>query len=86
MADELCRADRILGPMTAAPSNIIAACRSALGRVGGLRRNRRLADLAAPVVRAARDGAKLTSGNVDELTDIVMAGGFGLAVLFKSVT
>ncbi|MGE3229205.1 MAG: thiolase family protein [Hyphomicrobium sp.] len=53
--------------MTVASSYIVAARRSALGRVGGLHRNRRLADLAAPIVEAVLADAKLMPGDVDEL-------------------
>lgn len=50
-----------------ASSYIIAARRSALGRVGGLHRNRRLAELAAPVVLAALADAGLSPAEVDEM-------------------
>lgn len=46
---------------------IISARRSALGKIGGLHRNRRIADLAAPVVLAALQDAGLTPADVDEL-------------------
>jgi acetyl-CoA C-acetyltransferase len=46
---------------------IIAARRSALGRIGGLHRNRRIADLAAPVILAALDDAGLRPADIDEL-------------------
>lgn len=50
-----------------APAYVIAARRSALGRVGGLHRQRRLEDLAAPVIAAALKDARLTVDRVDEL-------------------
>ncbi|MCC7250612.1 thiolase family protein [Hyphomicrobium sp.] len=53
--------------MTVASSYIIAARRSALGRIGGLHRNRRIADLSAPVVLAALADAGLAPAEVDEL-------------------
>jgi acetyl-CoA C-acetyltransferase len=46
---------------------IIAARRTALGRIGGLHRNRRIAELAAPVVRAALEDSGLAPERVDEL-------------------
>lgn len=46
---------------------IIAARRSALGRIGGLHRNRRIADLSAPVVLAALADAGVAAAEVDEL-------------------
>lgn len=49
------------------PAYIIAARRTALGRIGGLHRNRRLADLSAPVVSAALEDAGLKPDRVDEL-------------------
>jgi len=53
--------------MPVASSYIIAARRSALGRIGGLHKNRRLAELSAPVVLAALADAGLTADAVDEL-------------------
>lgn len=53
--------------MPLSSSYIIAARRSALGRVGGLHRNRRLADLSTPVILAALDDAGLAPAEVDEL-------------------
>lgn len=53
--------------MSVASSYIIAARRSALGRIGGLHRNRRLADLSAPVVLAVLADAGLEPAEVDEL-------------------
>lgn len=49
------------------PAYIVAARRSALGRVGGLHRQRRLEDLAAPVITAALKDARLAPDRVDEL-------------------
>lgn len=53
--------------MPVASSYIIAARRSALGRIGGLHRNRRLAELSAPVVLAALTDAGIAPDQVDEL-------------------
>ncbi|MBN8910987.1 MAG: thiolase family protein [Rhizobiales bacterium] len=53
--------------MPVASSYIIAARRSALGRIGGLHKNRRLAELSAPVVLVALADAGLTADAVDEL-------------------
>lgn len=53
--------------MTVASSYIIAARRSALGRIGGLHRSRRLADLAGPVVAAVLADAGIDPAEVDEL-------------------
>lgn len=53
--------------MTVASSYIIAARRSALGRIGGLHRNRRIAELAAPVALAALADAGINPAEVDEL-------------------
>jgi acetyl-CoA C-acetyltransferase len=52
-------------PTATASAYIIAARRTALGRVGGLHKARRLEDLAAPVVAAALADAKVTPGEVD---------------------
>lgn len=46
---------------------IIAARRTALGRVGGLHRNRRLEELVAPVVAAALADCKVDAAKVDEI-------------------
>jgi acetyl-CoA C-acetyltransferase len=46
---------------------MIAARRSALGRVGGLHRARRLADLAGPVMGATLADARIATAQVDEL-------------------
>jgi acetyl-CoA C-acetyltransferase len=50
-----------------APAYIIAARRSALGRVGGLHRQRRLEDLAVPVIVAVLKDAGFAPARVDEL-------------------
>src|SRR4051794_40252200 len=52
---------------TPAPAYIVAARRSALGRIGGLHRNRRLEDLTAPVVEAALADARIPANRVDEV-------------------
>ncbi len=49
------------------PAYVIAARRTALGRVGGLHRSRRLEELAAPLVSAVLRDAKVDAGQVDEL-------------------
>lgn len=46
---------------------IVAARRTAVGRIGGLHKSRRLADLAAPVVAAALADARVAAGEVDEV-------------------
>lgn len=46
---------------------IVAARRSALGRIGGLHRNRRVEDLAQPVIAAALADARLNASDVDEI-------------------
>jgi acetyl-CoA C-acetyltransferase len=53
--------------MSKTSAYIIAARRTALGRIGGLHRNRRIAELAAPVVRAALEDSGLAPERVDEL-------------------
>jgi acetyl-CoA C-acetyltransferase len=45
---------------------VVAARRSALGRIGGLHRSRRIEDLAAPVLAAALADARLSASDVDE--------------------
>jgi acetyl-CoA C-acetyltransferase len=52
---------------TLAPSYIIAARRTALGRPGGLHRGRRIESLTAPVVGAALEDAGLKPEAVDEI-------------------
>ena len=49
------------------PAYIVAARRSALGRIGGLHRNRRIEDLTAPVLRAALEDCNLAAERVDEV-------------------
>ena len=49
------------------PAYIVAARRSALGRVGGLHRNRRIEDLTAPVLLAALEDCNIAKGRVDEV-------------------
>lgn len=49
------------------PAFIVAARRTALGRIGGLHRNRRVEDLAAPVVGAVLRDAGLAADRVDEV-------------------
>lgn len=46
---------------------IVAARRSAIGRIGGTHRRRRLPDLAAPVVSAALADAAIAASEVDEI-------------------
>lgn len=53
--------------MTTSRVYIIAARRSAIGRIGGLHRNRRIGDLAAPIVAQALADADITASNVDAL-------------------
>ena len=56
-----------MSAIAAAPAYIISARRSALGRIGGLHRTRRLEDLTSPVIEAAlRDGG-LQADRVDEV-------------------
>lgn len=50
-----------------AKAYIVAARRTALGRIGGLHRNRRVEELAALVIAAALGDAKLDAAEVDEL-------------------
>lgn len=53
--------------MVLQPAYIVAARRTALGRVGGLHKSRRVEDLAAPVVVAALKDAGLSPARVDEV-------------------
>ncbi|MEO1281116.1 MAG: thiolase family protein [Pseudomonadota bacterium] len=53
--------------MTSRNAYIIAARRSALGRIGGLHRNRRIEDLAVPVLEQALADANLAASQVDDL-------------------
>lgn len=52
---------------TPSPAYIVAARRSAIGRVGGLHRARRIEDLAAPVLAAALADQRLSPVEVDEV-------------------
>jgi acetyl-CoA C-acetyltransferase len=56
-----------MSPMPPASAYIVAARRSALGRVGGLHRSRRLEELTTPVVAAALADAKLGPARVEEM-------------------
>src|SRR5262245_19574922 len=57
-------------PMASSPAYVVAARRSALGRVGGLHKGRRIEELSAPIVAAAlRD-----SGLKPERVDVVILG------------
>lgn len=56
-----------MSPMPPASAYIVAARRSALGRVGGLHRSRRLEELTTPVVTAALADAKLGPERVEEI-------------------
>ena len=56
-----------LPPQHFAPAYIVAARRTALGRVGGLHRTRRLEDLTAPVITAALADANVKPSEVDEI-------------------
>jgi acetyl-CoA C-acetyltransferase len=53
--------------MKSLPVFIIAAKRTAIGRIGGLHRMRRVEDLAAPIVEAALGEAGVEAGDVDEI-------------------
>jgi len=53
--------------MTVGKAYIIAARRSAIGRLGGLHRNRRLEDLATPILSQALDDAGIEAANVGAL-------------------
>ncbi len=53
--------------MPKSPAYIIAARRSAIGRVGGLHRHRRIEALTAPIVQAALEDARLSGEQVDEV-------------------
>lgn len=53
--------------MRGLPVFIIAARRSAIGRIGGLHRGRRVEDLAAPVVEAVLKDAAVDAEDVDEI-------------------
>jgi len=49
------------------PAYIIAARRSALGRVGGLHKSRRIEDLVAPILAVALEDAGIEAKRVDEI-------------------
>ena len=49
------------------PAYIIAARRTAIGRVGGLHKNRRLEELCTPVIDAALRDSELEPAQVDEI-------------------
>ncbi len=53
--------------MRSLPAYIIAARRTAIGRIGGLHRGRRVEDLAAPVVEAALKDSGVAAADVDEI-------------------
>lgn len=53
--------------MPPAPAYLIAARRSALGRVGGLHKSRRVEELSAPVIAAALADCGVKSRSVDEV-------------------
>ncbi len=53
--------------MAASPAYIVAARRSALGRVGGLHKGRRIEELCAPVVAAALRDSGIKTERVDEV-------------------
>jgi acetyl-CoA C-acetyltransferase len=53
--------------MAPQPAYIIAARRSALGRVGGLHARRRVEDIAAPVIQAALGDCKINPALVDSI-------------------
>lgn len=53
--------------MSSLPAYIIAARRTAIGRVGGLHKGRRLEELSAPVVLAALQDSGLQPSRVDEV-------------------
>ncbi|MGZ5823933.1 MAG: thiolase family protein, partial [Hyphomicrobium sp.] len=53
--------------MASSPAYIIAARRSALGRVGGLHKGRRIEELCAPIVAAALRDAGINADRVDEV-------------------
>ncbi len=55
------------GSMSGSKVYIVAARRSAIGRLGGLHRNRRIEDLAAPIVAQALTDAGIEPAKVDTL-------------------
>ncbi len=56
-----------MSPTPSASAYIVAARRSALGRIGGLHRSRRLEELTTPVVEAALADAKIAPDRVEEI-------------------
>src|SRR5438045_2188240 len=54
-------------PVSPIPAYIIAARRSALGRIGGLHKQRRIEELTAPVVAAALQDSKLEATRIDSV-------------------
>ena len=50
-----------------ASAYIVSARRSTLGRVGGIHRNRRIEDLAAPIITVALEDARIAPAYVDEI-------------------
>lgn len=46
---------------------VVAARRTAIGRLGGLHRSRRIEDLTAPIIAAALEDCRLAPGDVDEI-------------------
>ncbi len=50
-----------------ASAYIVSARRSTLGRVGGMHKNRRIEDLASPIIAAALADAGITPSDVDEI-------------------
>src|SRR5262249_27937056 len=54
-------------PMASTPAYVVAARRSALGRVGGLHKGRRIEELSAPVLAAALRDSGLKPQRVDEV-------------------
>ena len=58
---------KALRPNPSASAYIIAARRTALGRIGGLHKSRRIEDLTAPVITAALKDCGIASSQVDEI-------------------
>jgi acetyl-CoA C-acetyltransferase len=56
-----------MSPIPSASAYIVAARRSALGRIGGLHKSRRLEELTVPVVAAALADAKIAPDRVEEI-------------------
>src|SRR5690606_1327035 len=53
--------------MPLGPAYIVAARRTALGRVGGLHKQRRIEQLTAPVITAALGDCRIAPSDVDEI-------------------